>query len=246
MMSLPYGQHIGKLKWLTEKTHIMKPNFATPIVLLIVLLMSVTATDTRAQAFFDNTIDANPSLPVQLVRFAARMVNANAQLNWTTASEQNNSRFEIERSLDGANFTTIGTVAGRGNSAITTEYAYTDMNTPEGTLYYRLRQVDKNGASKHSPIIKLEHNIQKKAQISVRPNPANGNAITISFDSMPVGKYTVSLMTINGARIAQQTIDHRVPAEVLNLNFSNKLPAGVYMISVGGGEHTVYQKLIVE
>jgi hypothetical protein len=224
----------------------MKLTFTTKTVLLTVILISAFAADSKAQAFLDNTIDANPPLPVQLVRFSARMVNANAELTWTTASEQNNSRFEIERSLDGANFKAIGTVAGRGNSAITAEYAYTDLNTPEGTLYYRLRQVDKNGASKHSPIVKLERNMQKKAQISIHPNPASGNVITVGFNNMPVGKYTVTLMAMNGARILQKTIDHRVPAEVLNLNFSKKLPAGIYMISVTGGEHEVYQKLIVE
>jgi len=82
-------------------------------------------------------------LPITLVSFTAQLQGAETvQLKWSTGIESNNDHFTIERSTDGASFSSIGTVPGKVNSNLQTDYAFTD-NTPDaGTNYYRLSQTD--------------------------------------------------------------------------------------------------------
>nr|MBX2846022.1 T9SS type A sorting domain-containing protein [Saprospiraceae bacterium] len=101
-----------------------------------------------------NQINPVP-LPVELIRFDAEGdSNGNTLLNWTTASEENNDRFEIERSVDGVSFDTVGEVLGNGTTTETSHYVYTDYDASASgsQLFYRLRQVDFDGKSAYSDI----------------------------------------------------------------------------------------------
>ena len=66
-------------------------------------------------------------------------------LSWKTASEINNSHFEIERSNNGKDFIKIGEIAGQGTSNSTKRYQFTDKNPGSAQQYYRLKQVDFDG-----------------------------------------------------------------------------------------------------
>ncbi len=101
------------------------------------------------------------ALPVTLTSFTALLNNGNALLNWQTATEQNSSHFNVQRSADGVNFSGIGTIQAKGNSSIAADYSYTD-NTVKNlqgvkTVFYRLEQVDKNGRSTMSSIVKVKY-----------------------------------------------------------------------------------------
>lgn len=108
----------------------------------------------------------NP-LPLNLISFAGTKTNNNALLQWRTASEVNVSRFELQRSENGQNFVSIGTVSAGGNN-----YSYTDagvFNTKQ-TVYYRLKSVDIDGRFTQSSIIRLQKT--GTGLITVFPNPA--------------------------------------------------------------------------
>jgi hypothetical protein len=94
-------------------------------------------------------------LPVTLVSFEAVATKTAAQLRFVTATEQNNDRFEIERSADGRTYTTIGIVKGAGNATETQNYTFEDKAPLAGTNYYRLRQVDFDGTYTYSPVRSL-------------------------------------------------------------------------------------------
>ncbi len=84
-------------------------------------------------------------LPVSLTSFTAKPLNNAVQLNWVTASENNNSHFDLEKSTDGNNFIKFTSKPGAGNSNNTINYAATDNNPYTGTSYYKLIQVDFDG-----------------------------------------------------------------------------------------------------
>jgi hypothetical protein len=84
-------------------------------------------------------------LSVELVNSEASCTGDAVLILWSTSTEINNDYFLIEKSEDGINFTEIGTVASAGNSQQTTEYSFTDYNTENKKLYYRLKQVDTDG-----------------------------------------------------------------------------------------------------
>jgi hypothetical protein len=91
-------------------------------------------------------------LPIHLISFSISKRNGFATLNWATASELNNSHFDIERSDDGINFIKIDQVKGAGNSTSVINYAYADKNLSSDIKYYRLKQVDFDGKETISSI----------------------------------------------------------------------------------------------
>lgn len=110
-------------------------------------------------------------LPIELVSFRAFASGSSGILDWVTASEKNNDRFEIERSSNGIDFVTIGNVSGAGDSAISIAYRFVDTQPLSGINYYRLRQVDFDGKYEYSHIVSLY--FEQASSIAVFPNPAS-------------------------------------------------------------------------
>ncbi|HRP32484.1 MAG TPA: CARDB domain-containing protein, partial [Agriterribacter sp.] len=138
----------------------------------------------------------NSALPLTLLKFEVKAERSNAQIKWTTTAEVNTAHFEVEHSIDGNRFETIGTVM-TANSAGTHQYAYTHLSLSGGTHYYRLKMVDRDGRYRYSSIQRIT--INTALQIGAYPNPAS-QQITIS-GLQPEG--TVQLMTISGSLLGQ-------------------------------------------
>lgn len=94
-------------------------------------------------------------LPVELRSFSARRQGAGVLVQWSTASEANSARFEVERQAgaESGAFASVGTVAARGTSRQLTDYRFPDATAPASLLYYRLRQVDADGRAAFSPVV---------------------------------------------------------------------------------------------
>lgn len=120
------------------------------------------------------------ALPVELVDFSARLVDEGTQLDWRTASEQNNEGFYIERrTATGAHWTEMGFVPGHGTTTETNDYFFLDEKPLPGLNYYRLRQVDFDGRLQYSNIVKLEVEVKGSHPV-LFPNPA-GTTVQMQF-----------------------------------------------------------------
>ncbi len=123
---------------------------------------------------FDNSA---PILPVTWLSFNGKRTDEDVVLQWSTSSEQNNSHFEIERSVDGFNFTYVGRKEGKGTTNSISEYGFTDRDafsqTQAEVLYYRLKQVDYNGNYEYSSTIAINNNGQSigRMELITFPNP---------------------------------------------------------------------------
>ncbi len=95
------------------------------------------------------------SLPLSWAGFSGTVEKELIHLDWATSREESTSHFEVERSYDGRAFMTVGRVASAGFSEALRSYAFTDVSAAAGTLYYRLRQVDLDGAFTFSPVLQL-------------------------------------------------------------------------------------------
>jgi xyloglucan-specific exo-beta-1,4-glucanase len=120
------------------------------------------------------------SLPVTLKRFDVQLQNNIANLSWTTATELNNSYFDIERSTYGATFYKVGLVTSKavnGSSNLPLIYNYTDdIRDLNGMIYYRLKQVDKDGKVIYSQVLSINVSRESITKLQVYPNPSgNGN-----------------------------------------------------------------------
>ncbi len=109
-------------------------------------------------------------LPVQLVSFSAFKENESVWLKWSAASEINSSHFIIEHSLNGNNFTQLGSVRATGNSTVQTDYRYEHQWPAKGANYYRLKIVDRDGKFVYSPVRRLQ--FDRRSTITILPNPA--------------------------------------------------------------------------
>ena len=107
---------------------------------------------------------------VKLLEFTGSNVNNQyTQLNWSTGSENGFDHFEIEHSVSNTNFAKIGSVNGGGDSQFAQFYAFADNTPAQGSNYYRLKMVAKNGSFTYSNIVIVNFNL---AVIEIYPNPA--------------------------------------------------------------------------
>ncbi|MEL7005428.1 MAG: T9SS type A sorting domain-containing protein, partial [Bacteroidota bacterium] len=189
-------------------------------------------------------------LPVELISFSGEWIDSKVELRWATATEINNDRFEVERSHDAINFITLGVVNGRGNSSTINEYEYRDNNPLSGISYYRLKQVDFDGAFEYSEIVRVESQVTfDNLKFSVFPNPArsidNLNIQLITY--APELPLNLRILDTNGTVIRTlENID--IPfSDKLTLGVQElKLKSGVYLIQVTQQRKTaVYRVLIL-
>lgn len=106
-------------------------------------------------------------LPVELINFSAKKQRETIELAWSTASEENNSHFEVEYSTNGRDFQLVDKVNGNGTTAEIQTYQFTHTDAAAGKNYYRLRQVDFDGAFEYSSVVVVT--MRTDAVIEIRP-----------------------------------------------------------------------------
>ena len=177
-------------------------------------------------------------LPVELLSFEGRALGHANELTWSTASEEEFSHFEIERSADGVDFKILDEVRGNGNTAEVSEYAYLDRAFLNGHNYYRLKMVDLDGSFEYSNIVLLRTSTD--GNISVFPNPSK-NTIKIQFQTLFEGSADFSITDMSGKTVMQGNISSENP----DLDI-NSLAAGLYILQVNGENVNGTVKLIKE
>jgi hypothetical protein len=198
-------------------------------------------------------IDCQPGaiLPINLVKFAVKLQNnGDARLNWTTASELNNDRFEIERSIDGKNFAKIDEVKGAGTTTSKKDYAYDDKDVPDAEyIYYRLKQVDKNGSSTTSSV-QVIRNESKVTEVKYA-NPAPLSApLNLKFNAKLLQSHrtevTVSIVDMTGKQVSEKKAT--VVKGQNELDVAPVLKAGTYVIRVkfSDGSEPIAKKVIFQ
>jgi hypothetical protein len=111
--------------------------------------------------------------------FTVTKNNATALLQWTTLQETNTDKFVIERSTDGLNYESIGTLAANGNTTTVSKYQFTDKQMATGINYYRIKTMDKDAKFLLSPVRSL-NNVDNDFTISLLPNPVTEGIVYIN------------------------------------------------------------------
>ena len=160
-----------------------------------------------------------------------RQSGATTALSWTTETESNSAWFAVERSVDGNAWATIGQVAAAGYSNTALAYRYTDAAPDlEGNdLYYRLKLVDKDGASLYSNVVLIK---EGEPQIySVAPSPFTSE-IAITCTLPAGGPVEVVLNDAAGATLARRKFTADKGGNVFRLTNLAWLARGVYIVRV--------------
>jgi hypothetical protein len=190
-----------------------------------------TLSMTGGQLYYIAMGDNVSALPVILTAFNANYNNNQVNLDWHTASEINNDYFNIERSLDGSSWATIGKVQGHGNSMVINNYTAVDNLAgilPTNVIYYRLKQVDFNGESAYS-MIKAVNLSAPSAAMSAFPNPAK-DIMNITWNNAGNGTATLKIINLSGATIYTEIVSAEGAVQK-QVNMSG-FPVGTYIVQI--------------
>lgn len=186
-------------------------------------------------------------LPVELTSFSATALPGKVELNWTTASEINNSGFEVERSIDGKTFITAGFVKGNGTTTEPKTYSFTDVlqSGLNPKLFYRLKQVDFNGTFAYSNIVEINADIPTEFSLEQNyPNPFNPTTV-ISFSLPEKSDVSLKIFDVLGNEIAT-LVNEIKDAGRYDVQFNaSKLSSGVYFYSIEAGAYNDLKKMIL-
>lgn len=189
------------------------------------------------------------SVPVELTRFSANVVASNVNLIWKTATEINNSGFEIERckTLEARSeeFNTIGFVKGNGTTTEPQSYNFIDENISAGKYLYRLKQIDFNGMYEYSNEIEVIVNAPDKFLLNQNyPNPFNPNT-SIEFQLPKESFVTLKVYNILGVEIAT-LVNEQKPAGVNKIKFdASGLTSGLYIYKISTGNFEQTRKMML-
>jgi hypothetical protein len=171
-------------------------------------------------------------LPVKLSAFTAQVVEKNVQLKWTTETEKNNAYFDVQRSVDARNFTTIGKVNAKGNTTSRTAYTFTDNHATSGKVYYRLQQVDKDGKVTTSYVLMVN---TKDRQAAIKVMPAtNQAAVELLLTANENMTASISITDMFGRLLAQKNLSLAEGTSRQTIEVP-ALTAGIYVATLTAG-----------
>ncbi|MBN8568002.1 MAG: T9SS type A sorting domain-containing protein [Ignavibacteria bacterium] len=186
--------------------------------------------------------DSDAPLPVELASFTANVDRRNVSLKWTTATEENNAGFDIERKpVSSEMWSKIGNVSGNGTSNSSHNYNYEDRNLVTGKYNYRLKQIDNNGNFKYHTLSSLvDVGVPAKFDMSQNyPNPFNPTT-KISYDLPFDSKVQIKMFDMTGREV-YQLVNQSLTAGYYTSQFNaSALASGVYFyqINAQGGNQS--------
>ncbi len=167
------------------------------------------------------------AIPLSITAFSGEKVDKTTnKLTWTTASEQNNAFFSIERSDNGVDFKSIGETKGVGTSSTPQYYAFLDNNPLPNVNYYRLKQTDFDGKTSFSKIISINNGNVSKSILKVTPSVISDN-LTVQIETEDIG--TLHIMDAVGKTVFTK---NKIEKGISTQNIStNALPNGMYFLT---------------
>jgi hypothetical protein len=187
----------------------------------------------------------NP-LPVEFTSFKGKATASGINLMWETASEQDNSHFEVERSTDGSNFMLLSTVQGNGTTAIPMKYSATDKMPQKGTNHYRLKQVDFDNTASYSKTITVAWKADDALTINLLPNPCRGGNCNISINNAANTETLVQLRDMAGRTVFSKTVTSDSYLLELPMTELTHYKGLYFLTATTTAGQVVYQRVVLE
>ena len=170
------------------------------------------------------------ALPVTFASVKAYRQDKNINVEWTVENEMNMKQYEVEKSTNGIQFTTLNVKAVTASDRRTGIYVMPDTRPAEGYNYYRIKSVDINKKATYSNVVKvlmggMEHDI------TISPNPITDGMIHLQLMNQPEGKYNIRLLN-NLAVIVSKQINHIGGSSTELINTDYHLAHGIYQLEV--------------
>ncbi len=184
-------------------------------------------------------------VPVELSSFTASVSSNSVTLNWKTATETNNRGFEVQRKSSGSDWSNITFVSGNGTTTKSHEYSYVDNSLTAGKYYYRLKQVDMNGAYEYSNAVEANVTAPVKFELAQNyPNPFNPTT-KIDFSVPSNSNVKLTVYNVLGQQIAilvngfMKSGSHSVDFNAVDLN------SGIYFYKLESDGVSLVKKMML-
>jgi len=184
------------------------------------------------------------AVPVNSILTSAIFNNKVATITWNTIGEIGESYFEVEKSTDGNNFTSIGHETAKNTA--TASYTATDKDAVSTTTYYRIKAVSLTGAFSYSNVTQVRFT-ENNNQFTVYPNPMVGKTLYILLGNVNAGKYVVSIYNTLGQKVNEEVIKHEGGSVTHRISIANALAAGNYSVTIriASSKQIVHQSSLV-
>jgi hypothetical protein len=202
--------------------------------------------DFNGNGMYLDDVSVAGSVPVELASFAASVSGNDVTLSWMTATELNNSGFNVERTTGEESWTELGFIEGHGTTTETQVYTFIDKGLAEGTYSYRIKQVDFDGSYKYYD---LNQDVEIAAPISYAlsqnyPNPFNPTTkikYSVPFD----GFVNIAVFNILGKKVAN-IVSSVQKAGNYELTFdATNLASGMYIYRMEAGDFVSIKKMMI-
>jgi hypothetical protein len=189
---------------------------------------------------------SSTGLPVTMTDYRATLLpeNYRVSVSWTTAIEENNRYFILQRSANGLQFNDLDTIpAAGGPSSGGHHYEEIDPKPLNGDNFYRLTQVDTDGKTTLYGILKVTVSTQRQSMVRISPNPATGSTVYLELAYPEEGTTALNLSDVDGRILRTWQFKKEGAVLVQYLDISN-LPPGNYFLQVQGATMHAVQQLI--
>ncbi len=181
------------------------------------------------------------TVPVTLIDFTASDKSGKSLLQWSTSTEINSSHFEVERSTDGRNFETIGTINANGNTNTRTDYQLYDYSPATGVNYYRLKIADKDGQFEYSKTVSIVFKNENSGSVEIKSAVINNKNLQLNIISTKKQSVNIGLYDDIGREIFVSNIQVQKGLNVINKVVTQ--PCAVYYFKLKTNEETIAMPL---
>lgn len=184
-------------------------------------------------------------LPVELISFIASSSGNSVYLNWTTATEINNSGFSIERGSGNNNFIAVGFISGKGTTTKTSSYSFNDNNLAPGSYVYRLKQMDFDGKVNYSNEVNVDITAPSVFSLEQNyPNPFNPTT-SIKYSIPRDGMVSLTIYNILGVKVLT-LVNQNMSAGKYEVKFdASHYASGIYFYRLDAGIYSSVKKMIL-
>jgi hypothetical protein len=182
-------------------------------------------------------------LPVSLTLFTAEKEAEGAKLNWTTATEQNNKGWSVEKSINGDTYTSLGFVNGNGTTGVTNDYSFNDPKI-SGTTYYRLKQEDFDGTIEYSEtVVILDANLGNLS-FQLYPNPSK-EKVRLTYAGTPLADAVYNIQVLDASGKSISALNGRITDVCTGFENLN-LQQGIYLVKISDNQKVLNLKMVKE
>jgi len=178
------------------------------------------------------------TVPVKFTSITAENVSKNInKINWKVENEINIISYNIEKSIDGRSFMSIGNQASMYNNGQSGTYQFVDSFFSSDVAFYRVKSIDLDGSHSYSNIVRLS-DLGNKNKLYVSPNPVENKIIHLYFKNQPKGKYVVSIVDAKGQQIKSTQYILTETDNIIKMPAKEMLHTGAYFLKIDGPDNS--------